>query len=92
MKFSRRYAHALVGAMGLMVAAESAQALDLNGKGSSAGRNFAGQGARITSVECAGNGGGTNPFHDTSWPINCCLLNLTFKIVNSIKQCQIIML
>src|SRR5262249_36421285 len=36
-----RYALAVVGAMGLMMAAESAQALDLNGKGSSAGRNFA---------------------------------------------------
>lgn len=43
MKFTTRYALALVGAMGLMVAAESAQAIDLNGKGSSAGRNFAGQ-------------------------------------------------
>ena len=43
MKFTTRYALALVGAMGLIVAAESAQALDLNGKGSSAGRNFAGQ-------------------------------------------------
>lgn len=42
MRFSTRYALALVGAMGLMVAAESAQAIDLNGKGSSAGRNFAG--------------------------------------------------
>lgn len=43
MKFSTQYALALVGAIGLMVAAESAQALDLNGKGSSAGRNFAAQ-------------------------------------------------
>jgi hypothetical protein len=43
MKFTTRYALALVGAMGLMMAAETAQAIDLNGKGSSAGRNFAGQ-------------------------------------------------
>ena len=43
MKFTTRYALALVGAMGLIAAAGSAQALDLNGKGSSAGRNFAGQ-------------------------------------------------
>jgi ABC-type phosphate transport system substrate-binding protein len=43
MKFTTRYALALVGAMGLIAAAESAQAIDLNGKGSSAGRNFAGQ-------------------------------------------------
>ena len=43
MKFTTRYALALVGAMGLMAAAESAQAIDLNGKGSSAGRNFASQ-------------------------------------------------
>jgi hypothetical protein len=41
MKFTTRYALALVSAMGLMVAAESTQALELNGKGSSAGRNFA---------------------------------------------------
>jgi len=41
MKFTTRYALALIGAIGLITAAESAQAIDLNGKGSSAGRNFA---------------------------------------------------
>ena len=50
MRFSTQYAIACLGAMGLMVAAESAQALDLNGKGSSAGRNFAGQ---TTGAVCA---------------------------------------
>src|SRR5262245_38640599 len=43
MKFTTQYAFALVGAMGLMgVAVESAHAIELNGKGSSAGRNYAG--------------------------------------------------
>lgn len=70
MKFSTRYAIACLGAMGLMVAAESAQALDLNGKGSSAGRNFAGQ---TTGAVCAPGSPATyyfvaNATHDPALP------------------------
>src|SRR5262245_59140608 len=67
MTFSSRYAIALAGAMGLVMAADAAQAIDLNGKGSSAGRNFA---SDTPSKVCDAAGPATFSFQRQAAPLN----------------------
>lgn len=50
MNFTKSYVLSCLGALGMLAVGQTAQALDLNGKGSSAGRNFAGQ---VTGAVCA---------------------------------------
>src|SRR5262245_22334642 len=75
MTSSFRYAIAAVGAMGLMLAAEAAQAVDLNGKGSSAGRNYASDTpgkvclpGTAASFYYQYQGATLNPTHDPNFP------------------------
>lgn len=63
MKFTTSYVLSCIGALGMLAVGQTAQALDLNGKGSSAGRNFAGQ---VTGAVCAPGSPATYYFTGTA--------------------------
>lgn len=63
MNFTKSYVLSCLGALGMLAVGQTAQALDLNGKGSSAGRNFAGQ---VTGAVCAPGSPATYYFTGTA--------------------------